>query len=152
MSTYSLDIFKLLSDIDRGNLDLWETLSEEEQKGFAPLIVMRWMSGYNDARQIIYLNELVNPVVFVLGKHPKLLMLLLTICSSKQPRRYSWLKQSGNKKTNKVSNKLIMDYYSCSNKEAENYLKILTDEDIIIIAENLGVQKDEMAIVKRELK
>lgn len=152
MSTYSLDIFKLLSDIDKGNLDLWETLSEEEQKGFAPLIVMRWMSGCNDIRQIIYLNELVNPVVFVLGKHPKLLMQLLTICSSKQPRRYSWLKQSGNKKTNKVSNKLIMDYYSCSNKEAENYLKILTDEDIIIIAENLGLQKDEMAIVKRELK
>lgn len=153
MAEHSLDIFKLLSDIDKGKLNIWESLSEEERKGFAPLITMRWMSGSEDMRQLIYLNELVNPVIFSLGKHPQLLMKLLTVCSSKQPRRYSWLKQHNPKKAKRtISVKIVQDYYKCCEREAKDYTNMLGLDDLVLMAESLGYQKEEIVALKRELK
>jgi len=153
MADHSLDIFKLLSDIDKGKLNIWESLTDEERKGFAPLITMRWMSGTDDMRQLIYLNELINPVVFALGKHPQLLMKLLTVCSSKQPRRYTWMKQYNPKKAVKrISIKVIQDYHKCGEREAKDYVVLSTPEDLMLMAEKMGYQKDEIALLKRELK
>ena len=58
MSKFKLDIFDVLNRIDRGEHHLYSTLSDDERKSFAPLVVTRWMSGTKDERQIIFLNEL----------------------------------------------------------------------------------------------
>ena len=50
MASFKLDIFKLLSTIDSSSSNIYASLSDEERKGFAPLVVMRWMTGTSDSR------------------------------------------------------------------------------------------------------
>ena len=146
--TFKLDIFELLSRIDKRNSgDIYSSLSEDEKKGFAPLVVMRWMSGTNSIDQILNLNENVNPYVFKLGKHPHLLMQLLQTASDKKSKRYTWLPMA--KKSSEESKlKIVAEYYNMSLREAKLLPKI-PDEDIISMAESLGYQKDEITKLKK---
>lgn len=148
---FALDIFQLLGNIDKGNLAIWPTLTEEQRKSFAPLVVMRWMSGTSDDRQIIFLNEFVNKMVFTIGNHKELMMQLLAVSSSKQPRRYQWLAaKSGGKKHKGMD--VVCEYYGYGIRDAKEALKVLTNDDIIEMAEELGYQKDQIAKLKKELK
>jgi hypothetical protein len=148
---FSLDIFKLLNDIDNPKSgDLYTTMSDDERKGFAPLVVMRWMSGTSDERQIILLNEFVNPYVFSLGKHPHLLMQLLQTASSKTSKRYVWLGIKSKKKLVEAY-RVIQEYFELSTREAKTY-SLPPVEELIKMAEELGWQKDEIAKLQKELK
>lgn len=152
--TYKLDLFGLLSKLDRKQYDLWKSYSEEERKEISPLIIMRWLSGTNDKRQIVFLNEIVNQVVFQLGtEHKELLLKLLAIANSGTPRRYFWQKQkttASEKRGAKRSVAVVEQYYQCSPKEAKEHLRLLEKEDIIQICESLGMQKEEIQLVKKE--
>ena len=45
---FKLDVFKLLEAIDQRNFDFYVNLSNEEKKGFAGIVAMRWMSTVSD--------------------------------------------------------------------------------------------------------
>lgn len=149
--TFKLDIFSLLGSIDSSRSgDVYVGLSDDERKGFAPLVVMRWMTGTSDERQVMLLNEFVNPYIFSLGKHPHLLMQTLQVASSKRSKRYTWLGVKGGKKSTLV-NKVIADYFDYSAREV-NLMKIRpSDAEIMQMAEELGWQKDDMSKLKKEL-
>lgn len=149
---YKLDIFSLFNKIDSGDLSFYNKLSDEEKKDYSPLIIMRWLSGCNDPRQIVFLNTLVNQMVFPLAKHPELLSKLLVVSSSKQKRRYSWVpqKKAGSKTPNKL--RVLLEYYGYSAREAKNYLNILDDDSYVDMATKLGWQKDEISKLQKELK
>jgi hypothetical protein len=149
---YKLDLFGLLNQLDRKNFKAFDELPPESKKEASPLIIMRWLSGTSDQRQIIFLNELVNQVVFELGEHKQLLFKLLAIANSGKPRRYFWSGLKSNTRKNlKVSTALISEYYKCSFTEAQDYLKILSKEDVLQIAEKMGCQKEQIQIIKKEL-
>lgn len=150
---FALDIFQLLGQIDKNDTLLYSKLTDEQKKGFAPLITMRWMSGTSDPRQIVFLNELVNPFVFTIGDHKELLYKLHCAASSKQPRRYAWLSSkatAGAKKDRALE--IIMQYHNFGVREAKSVRRLVSNEDIILMAEELGFQKDEMAKLKKDLK
>jgi hypothetical protein len=148
---FQLDIFQLMERIDRGETDLWDKLSDEEKKGFSALIIMRWMSGTSDQRQIIYLNEFVNQVVFPFGKHPELLLKLLGVSSSKRPKRYQWYPMVGGKKSkNELTIRVIKEYHQYTTKEAKDVQRLLNKDDITSMAEEMGWQKDEMKLLAKE--
>lgn len=150
MATFKLDIFRVLSDVDRGDLKLYSKFTDEEKKGFPPLVVMRWMTGTSDQRQIIALNTFTNPYIFSLGKHPELLAQLLSACSSKQQRRYGWLGiKSGKKKT--LARQAVMEYFDYSSLEMRKLTELPPSSEIMEMAELLGWQKDELAKLKKEL-
>jgi hypothetical protein len=151
MANYKLDIFETLGKIDnRRSGDIYSKLSESERKGFAPLVVMRWMSGTSDERQILMLNEFVNPMVFTLSSHPQLLMQLLQVASSKQSKRYTWLGVKSQKK-NVESFEVIKQYFGISSREAKTY-SLPPSEEILQMAEELGWDKDKITKLKKELK
>lgn len=151
MASYKLDIFKLLGDINSPKAgDIYEKLSDDERKGFAPLVVMRWMSGTSDERQIILLNEFVNPYVFPLGKHPHLLMQLLQVASSKTSKRYAWLGIKSKKKQVEAY-RVIQEYFELSARETKTY-SLPPAEELLKMAEELGWQKDEISKLQKELK
>lgn len=149
---FKLDIFGLLAKIGNPNSgDIYANLSDDEKKGFAPLVVMRWMSGTKDQRQIIALNTFANKFIFPLAKHPHLQMLLLQACSSKTNGRGSWLGIKSAAKTN-LRNQVLADYLDYSANEIRAMTVFPTDEEIVMMAEELGWQRDEITKLKKEQK
>ena len=148
MATYKLDIFELLGRIDSSGEDIFCKLTNDEKKAFAPLVVMRWMSGTSDEYQIIKLNEFVNPYVFSLGDHKHLLMQLLQAASSKSKKRYNWIALKTSKK-HIESEKVISEYFEISRREAQFYS--LEASEIIEMAQFLGWQNDDLNKLKKEL-
>jgi len=148
-----LDLWKTLKSINVKNRDVYSSLSEDEAKQFVPLVLMRWMTGSNDARQIILLNEFANRYVFSLYKHKPLLANLLVACSSGDDQRYSWLKGSP-KSTPSAPTVIdvIREYFEYNTREAVQAYPLLSNEDIMSYAEQLGRQPDEMSKIKKELK
>ncbi len=147
--TFKLDIFELLAQLDKGNYSYWDKLTEEQRKAFAPLVVERWMSGTSDKRQVILLNEFVNPFVFALGKHPQLLMQLLIVASSKTPKRYYWLGVKSKQKRAE-SYRVVQEYFELSSKEVKSYA-LPPDEELLKMAEDLGWQKEEISKLQKEI-
>ena len=152
---YKLDIFQVLRKIDSKDRKFFDSLSEDELKGFLPFLIMRWMSGTSDPMQVYMLNELVNPYVFSFSDNKELLYYLLTTVSDdKRIKRYSWIKgPTANKKSSMPEAlSVIKEYFGYNNKEAEDALNILSDEDIIDYASQLGKQKEEISKLSKELK
>lgn len=152
----ALDIFDLLSKVDRKDYDLWNKLTDEQKKEFSPLVVMRWMAGCEDPYQLIVLNEIVNTTVFSIGAKPErkdLMLTLLTVSSNGRSKRYKWkpYKVSGSKKQS-MSVELIAKHYRMSFADATEALKLFTPDEVIEVALAQGWQKEEVAELKKELK
>lgn len=113
---------------------------------------MRWLSGTTDARQIYFINELVNPFIFTLPKHKKLLYYMMCLTTSGSVKRYKFLKKNNKKTSFPKSINVIKEFLKYSEKEAKDVFNILTDDDIISFAEQLGKQQKEITEIKKELK
>ena len=149
---YALDIFDLLGKLNNPKSgDIYAKLSDNEKKGFAPLVVMRWMSGTSDERQIMMLNEFSNPYIFSLGRHPHLLMQLLQVSSSKTNKRYQWIGIKSKKK-NAESIKVVSEFYGMSTREVRLLNPFPSEEEILLMAESIGWQKDDIAKLRSEYK
>lgn len=148
--TYKLDLFKqLLPNIAKKNRDFWGSLTEEEQKGFAPFVAIQFMAGTKDPAQIYYLNEIANPFIFEFGSKHKELMLDLLMVSSTGARDNKWIKkkESNHPKSLKVIEQYFVGY---GHKHAEEALKCMSVDDIIGFAEELGYQDNEIKEISNE--
>ncbi len=112
---------------------------------------MRWMSGTTDQRQIVFLNEVLNVVMFPLGSKKELLLKLMMVCSSGNKKRYSWISYKTGEKKKKKSVELIASHYNLSLREAEDTLKLFSVEEILELGESYGMQKDELKDLKKEM-
>lgn len=150
---YKFDIFKLLERLSVKDKAFFDNMTPEDLKALQPLVLMRWMSGTTDMRQLFFLNELTNPMVFSLTKHKRLLLDLLMISSSGKAKRYYWNKTKNNKKTSTPHViETIKQYFGYSTLEAKEALPLLKDEDILEYASYLGYQSTEYKAVVKELK
>lgn len=151
--THKLNIFSVLGNLSKGDVGFYAKLTDDEKKSLQPLVVMRWLTGTSDARQIYFLNELVNPFVFSLTNHKELLVDLMAVSSSKQFKKYTWEKAAvrrGSKTPIAIS--VIQDYFNYSTKNAADALPILETASIIEYAEQLGKQPEVIKQLKKELK
>lgn len=150
---HKLDIFQVLDNISRKNAEFYRNLTDEEQKALMPLIVARWLSGSSSARQVYFINELVNPHIFALHQHKELLYYLMTVCAPGQRQRYFWNKTLSKKSSSTPQAvSVICEYYKYSTQEALDVLPLLSNDDILKYAEDLGRQNDELKQLKKELK
>lgn len=151
MAERKLDIFDLLSKIDSPAVtDVWMTLTEEQRKEVAPLVIMRWMTGCDDEQQLVLLNEFANSSVFTLGKHPQLLLRILQACSTKTRKRYKWnpfAKTTKNVHTRRV----LSEYYDYSSRELDSLTVLPSPDELLSMAEYCGWPQDEIKLLKREL-
>ncbi len=149
---YKFDIFKILERLSVKDKKFFDDMSEDDLKALQPLVLMRWMSGTTDARQLFFLNELSNPMVFPLTKHKRLLLDMLMISSSGKNKRYFWNKAKNNKKTSMPHTiEIIKTYFGYSALEAKEALPLLKDDDILGYAKYLGYQTTEIKAVQKEL-
>lgn len=148
-----LDIFKVLDAANAKNRTFYEKLSPEERKAFVPSVSARWMTGTSDAAQIMCVNECMNPYTFSLYKHPHLLWQLMVAANGGTRKRYAWNKLPGKNATGKSNTiKVIMEYFDYSPARASEALDLLTREQVMDMAADLGWQPDEVAKIKKEMK
>lgn len=94
MSTHKLDIFDVLGAIDRHDYGFLERQPEENRKGFAPPVVLRWASSVRgEARDLMLLlvNERANLDFYALGDHPDLQYRLLAACGLGMRPKHEWI-------------------------------------------------------------
>jgi hypothetical protein len=129
-----MDIFEQLRKID--NMEISASDDEEFMKGFSPYMVNKWYSYTPDAKRVLLVNELLNPVIFELHKEPKLLFYLACCCSDGTSKRYSWIKRP--KKQNEDVLAMLAQYYEITAAEAKHALERLSKDDILEIVELMG--------------
>jgi hypothetical protein len=140
---YSL--FDFLNVINSANLKKFEGLSETDKKTNPPFLINQWLSGVLDKRQIQCLNHIVNPLIFSFYHHPDLLYKLMMASCTGGDKRFNYPKK---KKKENISTELglIRKYYQCSLTEAKQYQTLLSKDDIMEIAQEMG--EDEEVIKK----
>lgn len=146
-----LDIFDVLKNIDNQNVDYFYEKTEAQQKTLAQLVMMRWLTGTKNKKQIKYVNAILNPLVFPLYKHPGLLY-KLALTTTDTVKHYQWI---GKKKKNSAfSNTIdvVCEYYGCSAAEAKTYLDLLTLDGVLSMADDLHIPKETITKVKNEFK
>lgn len=147
----TLDIFALLGALDVKDYDAWDKLTDEQRKEFSPYMVLRWLAGTRDERQLVFLNELANPLVFPFGtQHKELLLRLFAVCTDGQRKRYAWRNFKSSKKASRAL-QVVKERYGYGDREAKDALKLLSSTDVLELAERLGWQKDEVVALKKEL-
>lgn len=151
MSASKLDIWELLRSIDDNNRDFLDNLPAEQRKGFVPIVTLRWLSGSSNDVHLLNLNEVVNSTVFNLYKHPDLLYALMLASTPAGRKNYNWIKSAKKKKTSKRVD-VICRYLEVSPSEAESFIPLYTEADIIDMATALGDTMEAINLLKSELK
>lgn len=147
----TFDLFQGLADLSKRDLRWYEGLSDEDQKAALPFVITRWMTGTSDQAQIVRINTFVNPYVFSLSTEKGLLFSLLAAAATGKSKRYTWLKAPGAKAATKLRLEVIKRYYDVSTREATGYADIIDADDIMMMAEECGLDKDELAKLKKEV-
>jgi len=147
-----LDLWDVLKKIDVQNRTFYDDLSEEQQKALQPFVIMRWLTGTNNAGQIQLVNEFVNRYAFTFSKHKSLMCKLMTVCTDGKLHRYKWIKPIQAQGSFPLAADTISKYSGISTKYAREAVKILSSETILEYAQQLGCQKEEMTKLKAELK
>lgn len=152
MADRKLDLFQLLDKISTKDGFYFHTLADDQLKEFQPFVIMRWLTGTFDKRQVYFLNAIVNPFVFDIGQHKELLYYLLTTCTAGKSQRYVWTKAPSQNRKGKLTVSVLTQKYNYGKREAAEAAAILSAADIIEYAEDLGWQKEEIVKLKKELK
>ena len=147
----TVNIFDVLKRIDLRQEEYYDAMVEVDQKQLHPLVMTRWMSGTSDPAVIQMLNLTNNKYNFILASHKHLLMRMLLLSSSGQSRRYQWLSKTKDTSQNR-SLKVLREYYVCSQREAEGYIKLHTLDELIQMAEFIGWQDDEVKALSKEVR
>ena len=77
----------------------------------------------------------------------------MTLCGPNKAQRYNWNKTVSGKTTNfPTSVRVVRDQYGYNTRQALEAMPLLSNDDIVEYAEDLGLQKDEITKLKKELK
>lgn len=130
---YKLDLTRVLSNIDIGNLKFYETLSTEEQKSYIPLVLMRYMSSLTDQNPnsiyaVLATNDLVNLGFWQLTKHPELQHMLLCLAGVGSKQYHSWISVKNSKNNNKLYDWVIQNYPHFNHDEVKIWLSQFDDK------------------------
>jgi len=153
-----IELKEKLSAVDQNIRELWDAMDAEQQKSLKSefFILNRYISsGGTTDREIqehfvLTVNEYFNKNWNLLQKHPKLMWLLLCMCSYNGERVF-WHEWIGYKKktgTNSKKIKFLEELYPNKKRdEVEMLSQLMTDKEIKDLARKYGM--DEATIAKK---
>ena len=131
-------IFEHLSGI-KEKKESWESLSEMDKKSFTPFIINRWLSMNLELLPII--NILQKYTIGVLS--PKEVYKLYLDFLPKQKTFDKYIKGKKEGKYNTELLQYLSNWYGVSHREVEDYLEILSKEQVIEILMKYGLTDKE---------
>lgn len=148
---YKLNMFDALRAMDKKDRDFWDNLNEQEKKGFAPFVMVRWASTVSHsmkemdewwlkATNLRFNVNLLN-LNSETAKHPKLQWLMATTCSPGMgAMKHEWVgyKKKTAKTNNKIKNFFIQQFPTLSDEEIALLMEITTNKEIKQYATDLG--------------
>lgn len=155
MAEHKLDIFETLSAIDKRDKDFFSGLSDDQRKGFAPPVVLRWASSVNDGdiseNYIWLVNERANINFHDIWEHPELQYKLLASCGSGKSQRHHWIPMVGKRKKNDKVRNFISEFWPDANDfEIEILLNQFTDSSFEEFVFSSGATPQEIKEVMQE--
>lgn len=149
-----LTIKEILQQLDRGNSEWWDTLSDEQKKQINYWLLNRYMSSAKGsvetvAMAVLLTNEYYNKNWNVLGtRHPKLqwqILCMLNETRSSQFHKYINLKRKADSKSKTV--KLLMKLYPNKKLDEVRLLaKLSTRQEIKEFAKAHGIEEKDIDI------
>lgn len=134
----SMDLFKeLIPLLNSGNLEAINKLTDEQLKSVAPLIGLKVMSsvrGRNAEIAILSAND-VNEGFFEMTDHPKLQLMMLSLCASRGLNYYP-----GNFKKDPLAEFIRGFYPHWKNDEIRMLIDISSKEELIQLGNDHAVQ------------
>lgn len=153
-----VELKEKISAVDQNIRELWDAMDSDQQKALKSefFILNRYISNARSANIevqqhfVLTVNEYFNKNWNTLQKHPKLLWLLLCMCSydGKTQFYHEWI--GNKKKTGSDSKKVKFLTEIYPNKkidEIELLAKLVTDKDLKDLARKYGM--DEPTIAKK---
>jgi hypothetical protein len=128
-----ITLFDWLNNLTWDKKD-WDSFSDEDKESFNPYLIHRFISMEPN-----YI-ELVNEVQNIPTTEKKLIYLTYKSLLPKQKKYFKYIKGSNKTNNDDLINK-ISEYYQCSTREAKDYLSFLEKEEILVILEELGIDK-----------
>jgi len=134
--------------IAKKDVAFFDNLEDWQIRQIPPFMLMKWMGAARNKNQIKLTNDIANTLVFSLYNHPKLLYKVLMACNT--GGRPGWVKRPPKAKESEKL-KVIKEYHDCTLTEAQKYLPLFEDNDIIEMAEAIGIDKETLTKLKKEL-
>lgn len=127
-----MSLFKLFDAINDEDFSFVDKMTDEEVKEIAPFVLLGWMHGAeeNTAIHSIMTDLYCNQYVFSLAKHPRLLLKSFVYANGDIDNTRYKFKKPNQSKTQSKEVKYVASYYGCSLKDAEDYVSILSEQDI----------------------
>ena len=146
MSGHKLDIFETLAAIDRRDFDFYERLTDEQRKGFAPPVVLKWVAGVEGplAEQYLWLTNQANINFWDIYEHPELQFKLMASAGRGRNQRHKWIALPKSKaKTDKVSMFLSQFWPDANDYELGIILNQYTSETFSDFVRSAGLTPAE---------
>lgn len=133
MSGNKIDLSRVLQALDCQRLNFYENLTADEQKGYVPLVLMRYMSLLTDQNPnaiyaVLATNDLVNVGFWQLSKYSDLQHKLLCLTGVGSKQYHSWIGTNKTKTSSKLY-ALVQEHYPHYNQDETNlFLSKFTKE------------------------
>ena len=143
---YAFDMMDVLRHINFKDNAYYENMEPADSAKIPLPVVARWLSGTNRPSQLLLTNEYINRYVMSLYKHPVLIWKLMTAVAPGSAMNHGWRKKlSSQDGTSNAALAVVQRYYKCSSREAQLLLPMLTPEQLVDLAEQLGDQASDIA-------
>lgn len=132
------DLFKFFDKLNQEQFEYVDQLPEDEVKKLSPFVLLMWMNGAKTNREAhtLLADEYVNDRVFSLQKHPRLLLKLLMASNGGIGNTRFSFEKSITKDQEKLTRK-VASFYHVGYDEAKQYIRMLPEEDLEFIKENI---------------
>lgn len=151
----ALDLFNsVLPNLDVGNFDYYNSLTDAQKKEFSAFIVMKFMSAVRNEKDVphylIAVNKVVNRDFWELSEYKDLQYLLLTLCGIGSKKRHYF---PGKQLADTALFKFLKECYPFMKAdEVQMFLDINEPDDIIELAKDFGLQDNELKKIKKSIK
>ena len=147
-----IDIFDLLTRIDKYDKHFIQNQSPAMLKIYQPFVVLRWLYGCSDPNRIMAINALLNFRFDFTSKDKDRFHKMCLVSSTGQSTRYNWIKRGKLGSKHLTTLDVISRFNDISFREAKDCIGLYDVKTVIDMAEELGDDVEVIKKIKTEYK